>query len=119
MLEARERRWLVSLDRPPNPWEGEEEGASEWLGDEDEGYASVEDRLAIDAVLPELDQREREALKLRFVEDLTQSEIAARIGVSQMHVSRLLRRTLEAIRANPEANELWAQNEDIGAGGAF
>ena len=44
-------------------------------------------------------------LHLRFVEDLTQSEIANKVGISQMHVSRLLRRALEAVRAQvPEEN---------------
>jgi RNA polymerase sigma factor (sigma-70 family) len=45
-------------------------------------------------VLPSLDEREREVLRLRFVDDLPQSRIARRIGCSQMHVSRLLRATL-------------------------
>jgi RNA polymerase sigma-B factor len=45
-----------------------------------------------------LTDREREVLRLRFEEDLTQSEIGAQVGVSQMHVSRLIRRSLEKIR---------------------
>jgi RNA polymerase sigma-B factor len=56
----------------------------------------------VQAVLPELDDREREVLRLRFVEDLPQAKIAARIGCSQMHVSRLLRNTLEQLRAASE-----------------
>ena len=44
-------------------------------------------------------RREREVLRLRFVEDLTQSEIGERIGVSQMHVSRLIRQTIARLRA--------------------
>lgn len=49
-------------------------------------------------MLPQLDDRERLILRLRFVDDMTQSQIADRIGHSQMHVSRILRRTLERIR---------------------
>ena len=66
--------------------------ASEWVGDEDEGFELVEDKLALDGALPHLDERERLVLRLRFVEDMTQSQIAERIGHSQMHVSRILRR---------------------------
>ena len=45
-----------------------------------------------------LSEREREVLRLRFEEDLTQSEIGQRVGVSQMHVSRLIRKSLERMR---------------------
>jgi RNA polymerase sigma-B factor len=62
----------------------------------------VHDRLAVEAVLPGLDVREREVLRLRFIEDLPRSKIATRIGFSQMHVSRLLRNTLERLRATSE-----------------
>ena len=103
-LEAKERRRTLSLDRPPTQGD-EEEGAAEWLGDEDQGYASVEDRLAMEAALPELSGRAREALKLRFIDDLTQSEIAARLGISQMQVSRILRRTLAAIRVSADEQD--------------
>ena len=53
-------------------------------------------------MLPNLDEREREVLRLRFVEDLPQSKIAVRIGCSQMHVSRLLRGTLSRLREQAE-----------------
>jgi len=49
-------------------------------------------------VLDRLPAREREILRMRFVEELTQTQIAARVGVSQMQVSRLLRRSLEELR---------------------
>ena len=54
--------------------------------------------MALEGALPQLDDRERLVLRLRFVEDMTQSQIAEQIGHSQMHVSRILRRTLERIR---------------------
>ena len=98
VLEANHNRRPLSLDRPVGG-EEEESPASEWVGDEDEGFELVEDKLALEGALPHLDERERLVLRLRFVEDMTQSQIAERIGHSQMHVSRILRRTLERIRS--------------------
>jgi RNA polymerase sigma-B factor len=97
VLEANHNRRPLSLDRPVGG-EEDESPASEWVGDEDEGFELVDDKLALEGVLPHLDDRERLILRLRFVEDLTQSQIAEQIGHSQMHVSRILRRTLERIR---------------------
>jgi len=64
----------------------------------------VDDRLAMESVLPTLDEREREVLRLRFVEELPQTEIAARIGCSQMQISRLLRRSLDRLREEAEGD---------------
>jgi RNA polymerase sigma-B factor len=97
VLEANHNRRPLSLDRPVGS-DDDESPASEWVGDEDAGYELIEDKLALEGVLPHLDERERVVLHLRFVEDMTQSQIAERIGHSQMHVSRILRRTLEKIR---------------------
>jgi RNA polymerase sigma-B factor len=97
-LEARENRRPLALDRPVHGDDGEESLMPEWIGDVDDGYELVEDRLTVEAVLPCLDDREREVLRLRFVEGLPQTEIAAQIGCSQMHVSRLLRATLGRLR---------------------
>lgn len=69
------------------------------LGDEDGRFELVELGESIAPALQALPEREREILALRFEEDLTQSEIAARVGVSQMHVSRLLRRSLDRLSA--------------------
>jgi RNA polymerase sigma-B factor len=99
VLEANHNRRPLSLDRPVGGEDSEESPAAEWVGDEDSGYELVEDKLALEGALPHLDERERLVLQLRFVDDLTQSQIAERIGHSQMHVSRILRRTLERIRA--------------------
>lgn len=98
VMEANHNRRPLSLDRPVGG-EDDESPASEWVGDEDSGYELIEDKLALEGVLPHLDERERIVLHLRFVEDMTQSQIADQIGHSQMHVSRILRRTLEKIRA--------------------
>ncbi len=60
--------------------------------------AGASDRLALDAALRSLHTRERELLRLRFVEDLSQAQIAARTGLSQTHVSRTLRGALQQLR---------------------
>ncbi len=97
-LEANRNRRPLSLDRPVGGDESEDAPAGEWLGETDAGFGLVEDRVTLESALPALDDRERKILHMRFVEDMTQSQIAARIGHSQMHVSRILRRTLERIR---------------------
>lgn len=100
VLEANQNRRPLSLDRPAGG-DGSEETSTpaDWVGENDERFELVEGRIALDAALPTLAERERTVLRLRFVEDMTQSEIAERIGHSQMHVSRILRRTLDRIRA--------------------
>jgi RNA polymerase sigma-B factor len=98
VLEANHNRRPLSLDRPVGGDDADESPAAEWVGDEDQGFELIEDKLALEEALPRLDERERLVLRLRFVEDMTQSQIAERIGHSQMHVSRILRRTLDRIR---------------------
>jgi RNA polymerase sigma-B factor len=73
------------------------------LGHADEGFRLAEHRVLLRTVLAELDERDREILRLRFEEDLTQQQIASLIGVSQMQVSRLLRRSLATLRTAAEA----------------
>jgi RNA polymerase sigma-B factor len=67
---------------------------AERLGREDSGFERVEDRRTVASVLPVLTPREREVITLRFFGGLSQTEIAERIGVSQMQVSRVLRAAL-------------------------
>ena len=98
VMEANHNRRPLSLDRPAGPEDSEESAPTEWIGEEDEGFELVEGRIALDTALPHLDERERLVLRLRFVEDMTQSQIAEQIGHSQMHVSRILRRALVRIR---------------------
>src|SRR5260221_7623345 len=98
VMEANHNRRPLSLDRPAGPEDSEDALPTEWIGEEDEAYELVEGRIALDAALPSLDERERLVLRLRFAEDMTQSQIAERIGHSQMHVSRILRRALSRIR---------------------
>jgi RNA polymerase sigma-B factor len=72
------------------------------VGLEDPGFEQAEARATLHAGLAELPARERVILYLRFEEGLTQSQIAAQVGVSQMHVSRLIRRALETLRDSTE-----------------
>jgi RNA polymerase sigma-B factor len=69
------------------------------LDDPEDPYERAEQRRLLEPHLSALPDRERDIVRLRFVEDLTQSEIAARLGISQMHVSRLLARTLATLHA--------------------
>jgi RNA polymerase sigma-B factor len=98
VLEANHNRRPLSLDRPAGSDDADDTAPAEWVGSEDDSYELVEGRIALDAALPYLDDRERLVLRLRFAEDMTQSQIAERIGHSQMHVSRILRRALAKIR---------------------
>jgi RNA polymerase sigma-B factor len=97
-MEAGSLYRLVSLDGPAT----RDDEASELvagLGDEDPEFEQIERRAELDVMLGVLPDRERRIVELRFFDGLTQSEIAERVGVSQMHVSRLLARSLEMLRA--------------------
>jgi len=73
------------------------------FGIEDPGFGLAEDSATVERLMQVLSEREREVLRLRFEEDLTQSEIGQRVGVSQMHVSRLIRQSISRLR--DEADE--------------
>ena len=103
VLEAREASHAmrpVSLDRPALP-DGEDDGDTliDRFGTLDAGYHRAEDAATVDDLLRRLPDQERTVVEMRFHEDLTQSEIGERIGISQMHVSRLLRRALSELSA--------------------
>ena len=68
------------------------------MGAEDPGFRHAEDAATVERLMRVLSAREREVLRLRFAEDLTQSEIGERVGVSQMHVSRLIRQSVARLR---------------------
>jgi RNA polymerase sigma-B factor len=93
-LEAGQAYRSTSLDSAGS----DEEALGSRLGVEDEGLGHAEWRAVLLPHVEALAQRDREILHLRFVDGLTQSEIAARIGISQMHVSRLLSRSLSVLR---------------------
>jgi len=75
------------------------------IGIDDENLEHVEIRESIKPLLDRLDAREKRILLLRFFKNLTQSQIAEEIGVSQMHVSRLLSRTLEQLRTSLQVED--------------
>jgi RNA polymerase sigma-B factor len=98
VLEANVNRRPVSIDRTMRTDEDDAAPAAERIGTEDEGYDLVEGRITIEQELPHLDERERRVIKLRFADDMTQTEIAAEIGCSQMQISRILRGALDKLR---------------------
>jgi len=90
----------VSLDTPNTDGDDDEGGRTlgDTLGHTDEGFGRVEDALLFDRLLSGLSDRERAIIQLRFREDLTQREIGERLGISQMHVSRLLRQGIAQLQ---------------------
>jgi RNA polymerase sigma-B factor len=84
----------VSFEEPV----GDNRTALDLLGEEDDGYITAERRVLLEGGMRGLAPREQEIVRLRFFEGLTQREIADRVGISQMHVSRLLRRSLDELR---------------------
>jgi RNA polymerase sigma-B factor len=97
-IEANAAYDTASLDTPLRAGDEQSQTVAETVGEMDERFELIEDSASIGPALRALPERERLILHLRFVEDLTQTEIAQQIGVSQMHVSRLIRRALERVR---------------------
>jgi RNA polymerase sigma-B factor len=87
----------ASLDARPND-SGDALTLEARLGTLDSGFDLAEHRVLLERLLEELPDRERTIVRLRFFEDMTQTEIAQEVGISQMHVSRLLSRTLLQLR---------------------
>ena len=100
-LQTSEAYSTRSLSQPLGR-ETDDETMQDVLGIDDQGFSEVEDSYLVEAGLSALDERERRIVELRFFEGLTQSEIAAQVGISQMHVSRLLRRALHLMRGRLE-----------------
>src|ERR1700677_2543972 len=93
-LEAGQSYRTSSIDAPDR----QEGTIANRLGDVDAGFAGTDDRMVLALSLARLPDRERSILNLRFVEGLTQSQIATQMGISQMHVSRLLTTSLAKLR---------------------
>ena len=106
VLEALEASGAYRATSFDAPRPGGEEEAGDSLGDAvglvDTGFGLAEDRATLDRLMLAIGPREREVLRLRFVEDMTQAEIGERIGVSQMQISRLIRQSLARLRAAAE-----------------
>jgi RNA polymerase sigma-B factor len=104
-LESGRAYSSLSLSQGGGADDGDELDPLEMLGDVEHAYEVSEDRAMLAPGFRVLDERERRILHLRFFEGLTQSQIAQQIGISQMHVSRLIRRSLEKIREEIEDEE--------------
>lgn len=96
-LEAGNAYHSMSLDEALSP-ATDSDSLGETLGEHDTALAGVEDYESLRPLIEDLPERERRILTLRFFRHMTQTQIAERIGISQMHVSRLLARTLEQLR---------------------
>jgi RNA polymerase sigma-B factor len=97
-LESGQAYTTVSLSAPSGYGEDGALDPLESLGELEHEYEVSEDRAVLAPGLKVLDARERRIIHLRFWEGLTQSQIAQQVGISQMHVSRLIRRSLEKVR---------------------
>lgn len=104
-LEAGQAYRFASLDAP-SLGDEESEALSSRLGEEDPEFAGAEHRATLSPLIAQLPGRQQTILHLRFFEGLTQSDIANRLGISQMHVSRLLARSLAQLRASAEGEPL-------------
>ena len=102
-LEAGQAYRFASLDAPaPGPDDEGSATLASQLGTNDPAMITAEDRAALSPLLARLAPREQRILFLRFFHGLTQSEIASQLGISQMHVSRLLSRSLAELRAGAD-----------------
>jgi RNA polymerase sigma-B factor len=95
-LEVGSAYSTVSLSSPPAG--AEELDPMETIGEEDTEFERTENRASLAPALAKLPQRERDILRMRFEEGLPQTQIAQRVGLSQMHVSRLIRKSLAEMR---------------------
>jgi RNA polymerase sigma-B factor len=102
-MGAAEARRTLSLDAPRRGEDGESAAAIESVGREDPGYDRVEAELA--SATADLSERERLILEMRFRQGMTQSEIGQRLGVSQMQISRLMRRALRTLLASVRGDQ--------------
>jgi RNA polymerase sigma-B factor len=115
-LETGSAHHSVSLDAPSEDGSGDGGTLGETLGAEDRRLASLEDTMSVMSAAAMLPLRERRVLVLRFVQDRTQTEIAAELGISQMQVSRILRRAVETLRElAPLASSADADGDGDGA----
>jgi len=98
-LQAAQAYTATSLEEPRSS-EGSDGATVETeLGADDARYEQVEERVAVTEALPFVSPEDRRLLRLRFVDEMTQTQIARRLGISQMQVSRRLRSSLERLRA--------------------
>jgi RNA polymerase sigma-B factor len=104
VFQAREAQRSMSLDMPVHRDEAESVPMIETVGSSEDGYDAVEAQMAVEATAG-LDEREEEVIRLRFVEGLNQYEIGETLGVSQMQVSRIMRRGLAKLLEAVQGDE--------------
>jgi RNA polymerase sigma-B factor len=104
-MEAAQAYRSASIDAPTGGGDEDSRGLAAQLGDEDVNLFDAENRMLITDLLTALPKREQLMLRLRFYDGMTQSQIADRLGISQMHVSRLLAKSLAMLRERVEATE--------------
>jgi RNA polymerase sigma-B factor len=97
-MEAAQAYRSTSIDAPTGTGDEDARGLASQLGDDDVNLFDAENRMLVGDLLVTLPKREQLMLRLRFYEGMTQSQIADRLGISQMHVSRLLARSLSMLR---------------------
>ena len=117
-IDAETARSPASLQGRVGPRSEDGWSLEEVVGDADPDFARVDDALTLDGALRNLIKRDRMIVRLRFHDDLTQSEIAARVGISQMQVSRVLRHSLACLRRyldGPDAQDDRAHASGRGA----
>jgi len=109
-LEVAPARHSISFDTPAGGDEDSGTSLGEFLGSEDDDLERVELREMVERAMTHLTPRERQIMAMRFIEELPQTEVAERLGISQMHVSRLQRAAMEQMK-----RELPSAAEAIGA----
>jgi RNA polymerase sigma-B factor len=119
VLEAREAAAAYradSLDRPASEDNDDGTRLIDVLGGDDPGFGRAEQSATVERLMRALTDRQREILRLRFGEDLTQSEIGERVGLSQMQISRLLRQAIGRLREAAERHAPAEQPRDVVGG---
>lgn len=114
-IEAAENYQLTSLDAPVAHEDEDSCPLAEMLGREDHGFELAEERQALAANWATLSDLERQVLALRLIHGLTQRQISRRIGYSQMHVSRLLRRSMNSLNGGGELTAIRSPRIDLAA----
>jgi RNA polymerase sigma-B factor len=105
VLEAMEANRAFATQSLDAQLPGDDRTLGDTIGAEETGLDQIEHEMVVSDLLATLPEREQTILRLRFFDGLTQTEIANRVGISQMHVSRLLARSLDALRQNLDADE--------------
>jgi RNA polymerase sigma-B factor len=124
VFEAREAAAAYRADSLDRPASADDEDAArlvDALGADDPGFGRAEQSATLERLMRALTDRQREILRLRFAQDLTQSEIGERMGLSQMQISRLLRQAVARMREAAEREALAAgvagdEGDDVAVG---